>query len=99
MSQADDKIEIENINAPARTVRVDRAKFEAMRMALLAILPEGAPGATVVVQRPGHRDPASGPSPSRAILPTRPSIPQPTRPAASTCQKVRALGYSLIMPS
>ncbi|WP_417407989.1 DUF6958 family protein [Hoeflea sp.] len=47
MSRADDKIEIENINTPARTVRVDRAKFEAMRMALLAILPEGAPGATV----------------------------------------------------
>lgn len=40
----DDKIEIENINTPGRTERVDRAKYLAMRDALLAVLPEEAPG-------------------------------------------------------
>jgi len=43
----DDKIEIENVNSPGRTARVDRAKYEAMRQALLAILPAQAPGLTV----------------------------------------------------
>ncbi|WP_439498442.1 DUF6958 family protein [Bosea sp. (in: a-proteobacteria)] len=43
----DDKIEIENVNTPGRTERVDRAKYLAMREALLAILPGEAPGLTV----------------------------------------------------
>lgn len=43
----DDKIEIENINTPGRTERVDRAKYEAMREALVAVLPADAPGLTV----------------------------------------------------
>ncbi|MCR9124373.1 MAG: hypothetical protein NXH91_19100 [Phyllobacteriaceae bacterium] len=43
----DDKIEIENINTPGRTERVDRAKYEAMREALVAVLPAEAPGLTV----------------------------------------------------
>ncbi|WP_426000119.1 DUF6958 family protein [Caulobacter sp. DWR1-3-2b1] len=42
-----DKIEIENINTPGRTQRVDRAKYLAMRESLLAILPSDAPGITV----------------------------------------------------
>ena len=41
------KIEIENINTPGRTERVDRAKYEAMRDAILSTLPKGAPGLTV----------------------------------------------------
>ena len=44
---ADDKIEIENFTSPGRTYRVDRAKFEAMRDALLKVLPAEEPGLTV----------------------------------------------------
>ena len=47
MANENDKIEIENINTPGRTERVDRAKFEAMRDAILATLPKGSPGVTV----------------------------------------------------
>lgn len=43
----DDKIVIENVNIPGRTERVDRAKYMAMREALLAILPAKAPGLKV----------------------------------------------------
>lgn len=41
------KIEIENVNTPGRTERVDRAKYLAMREALLAVLPDEAPGLKV----------------------------------------------------
>lgn len=44
MAAKGDKIEIENINTPGRTERVDRTKYEAMRTALMAVLPIGAPG-------------------------------------------------------
>jgi hypothetical protein len=44
---SNDKIEIENVNSPGRTERVDRAKYEAMRKALLAVLPTAAPGMKV----------------------------------------------------
>jgi hypothetical protein len=43
----DPKIEIQNVNSPGRTERVDRAKYEAMRDALLAVLPDAAPGLKV----------------------------------------------------
>ena len=43
----DDKIEIENVNKPGKSERVDRAKYQAMRKALLAALPDEAPGLTV----------------------------------------------------
>ena len=42
-----DKIEIENVNSPGRIERVDRAKYEAMREALLSVLPKTSPGLTV----------------------------------------------------
>jgi hypothetical protein len=42
-----DKIEIENFTSPGRTVRVDRAKYEAMREALLSVLPAAPPGIAV----------------------------------------------------
>lgn len=42
-----DKIEIENANHPGKTERVDRAKYEAMRRALMAVLPDRSPGMTV----------------------------------------------------
>ena len=47
MSGKDDRIEIENFTSPGRTHRVDRSKYEAMRDALLAVLPDTEPGLTV----------------------------------------------------
>lgn len=47
MSKQDDKIEVENVNTPGRVTRVNRAKYEAMRGALLPALPKEAPGMTV----------------------------------------------------
>ena len=47
MSASDDKIEIENFTSPDWRGRVDRAKYEAMRDALLAVLPDEGPGLTV----------------------------------------------------
>lgn len=44
---SEEKIEIENVNAPGRTERVDRRKYEAMRDALLAVLPDQTPGLKV----------------------------------------------------
>lgn len=43
----DTKIVIETVNKPGHTERVDRAKYEDMRAALLATLPPEPPGATV----------------------------------------------------
>lgn len=43
----DDTIEIESITTPGRTERVNRAKYLAMREALLAVLPASAPGLKV----------------------------------------------------
>lgn len=47
MADNADKIEIENVMSPGRTQRVNRAKYEAMREALLSVLPPQAPGLTV----------------------------------------------------
>lgn len=47
MSVESDKIEVENIMSPGRVHRVNRAKYEAMRAALLSVLPKSPPGLTV----------------------------------------------------
>lgn len=47
MTKADARIEIENAVTPAHRQRVDRAKYEAMREALMAVLPAEGPGMTV----------------------------------------------------
>ncbi|MGP1397829.1 MAG: DUF6958 family protein [Inquilinaceae bacterium] len=47
MADAAEKIEIQNVSSPHHVVRVDKAKYEAMRDALLAVLPATAPGLTV----------------------------------------------------
>ncbi|HYE44333.1 MAG TPA: hypothetical protein VEA44_01025 [Caulobacter sp.] len=39
-----EKIEVENVIQPGKTYRVDRAKYEAMRAAMLAALPTAGPG-------------------------------------------------------
>ena len=46
-----EKISIENVIRPGKTYRADRAKYEAMRKALLAVLPAEAPGLTVLDAR------------------------------------------------
>lgn len=47
MSDADSKITIESATSPGHTQRVDRAKYMAMRKALIAVLPTAPPGITV----------------------------------------------------
>ena len=44
---SDDKIEIENVNTPGRTERVDRTKYIAMGDAFIAVLPNAAPELTI----------------------------------------------------
>jgi len=41
-----EKIAVENINTPGKTTHVDRAKYTAMKVAMLATLPKAAPGMT-----------------------------------------------------
>ena len=47
MPDTDDKIAIQSITSPGRTERVDRAKYMAMRAALIDALPADQPGLTV----------------------------------------------------
>jgi hypothetical protein len=42
----DDRITVENVNTPGRTERVNRAKYQAMHSAMLAVLPKEPPGLT-----------------------------------------------------
>lgn len=42
-----EKIEIENVGQPGKTYRVDADKFSAMKAAVLAALPQAAPGMSV----------------------------------------------------
>lgn len=44
MPANDNKIEVENVNTPGRTTRVNRPKYEAMREAILKVIPQGEPG-------------------------------------------------------
>jgi hypothetical protein len=43
---AGQKIEIENVNQPGQVTRVDSGKYEAMKGALLEVLPTASPGLT-----------------------------------------------------
>ena len=47
MSDGGDKIAIQSITTPGLIQNVDRAKYTAMRKALLSVLPAQAPGMTV----------------------------------------------------
>ncbi|HEV7309794.1 DUF6958 family protein [Ensifer sp.] len=47
MAPQAEKIEIRNVVSPGHITRVDRVKYEAMREALLAVLPPTSPGLTV----------------------------------------------------
>lgn len=46
-----EKIEIENFTSPGQVLKVDRAKYLAMRGALLAVLPAEAPGLTAAAAK------------------------------------------------
>lgn len=47
MAEKSDRIEVLSATSPGHVVHLDRAKFEAMRDALLAVLPAEPPGLTV----------------------------------------------------
>jgi len=47
MPDADSRVAIQSITSPHQTQRVDRAKYMAMREALMAVLPRTSPGRTV----------------------------------------------------
>lgn len=42
-----DKIDVENVNTPGKSTRVDAAKYKAMHDAMLGVLPSEAPGMKV----------------------------------------------------
>jgi hypothetical protein len=44
MGDSDDKITVENVNVPGSTSRVNAAKYQAMKQAMLRVLPKEAPG-------------------------------------------------------
>ncbi|MGD2058493.1 MAG: hypothetical protein PVI04_07145 [Anaerolineales bacterium] len=44
MDAKDEKVVVENINVPGRTTRVDAAMYNAMKDAMLKVLPATAPG-------------------------------------------------------
>lgn len=46
MTDPKDKIEVRNATSPGHITRVDRAKYQAMHKALLAVLPGTPPGMT-----------------------------------------------------
>lgn len=46
MASKDEKIEVENINVPGQVTRVNGAKYAAMKVAFLKILPTQSPGLT-----------------------------------------------------
>lgn len=46
MTESDDKIAVENVNVPGQTTRVNAAKYQAMKDAMLRVLPTAAPGLT-----------------------------------------------------
>ncbi|WP_394171026.1 DUF6958 family protein [Saccharospirillum alexandrii] len=47
MVSSPEKVAMENINSPGHVVRVDKRKYEAMKTALLAVIPNTEPGLTV----------------------------------------------------
>jgi hypothetical protein len=47
MSKTAAKIKIENVLQPGKTYSADPAKYEAMKQAVLAVLPKKSPGLTV----------------------------------------------------
>ncbi len=44
MARQDEKIIVENVNVPGRTTQVNKAMYDAMKQAMLKVLPSKAPG-------------------------------------------------------
>jgi hypothetical protein len=53
MSSTIERIEIENIASPGHVMRVDKAKYDAMKQAILAVVPQDEPGMTVAEIKAG----------------------------------------------
>ena len=51
MSENDEKITVENVNVPGKTSRVNAAKYQAMKQAMLQVLPSEEPGLTQAEMR------------------------------------------------
>ena len=69
MANPTDRIEVRNITSPHHVSHVDRAKYMAMRAALLAVLPDTPPGLTVAGAQAAllaHLDPALFPGGAKA---------------------------------
>jgi hypothetical protein len=47
MKKPEARVEMRNIKSPGHVVRVDPAKYESMRRAILSVLPRKSPGLTV----------------------------------------------------
>ena len=51
MPQSSDRVQIQNVMSPHHVQNVDRNKYEAMRTALLAVVPATSPGVTLAEAR------------------------------------------------
>ncbi len=65
---ADETMEIRNVGQPGKTYRVNAAKFRAMQAAMMAVLPDAAPGMAV----------------ADLIAAVRPALPQDLFPGGDT---------------
>ena len=69
MTDTSDKITVRNINAPQHITQVDRAKYLGMHAALMAVLPDTAPGLTPAQAQAAllpHLDPSLFPGGAKA---------------------------------
>ncbi|MCZ4257192.1 hypothetical protein O4H53_16710 [Sulfitobacter sp. G21635-S1] len=65
----DDRVEVENPNTPGRSQRLSRVKYDAMRAALLRVLPDDPPGLKVAEAKAAllpHLDATSFPGGEKA---------------------------------
>lgn len=53
MSKTIERVEMHNVMSPGHVVRVDKARYDAMKDAMLAVVPEAEPGLTVAEIKAG----------------------------------------------
>jgi len=53
IAKTDERVEMHNVMSPGHVVRVDKAKYDAMKEALLAVMPAAEPGLTVAEVKAG----------------------------------------------
>lgn len=51
-----EKIEVQNVNVPGHVTRVDAAKYDAVKVLMLKVMPVGAPGLTAAQIKDAIRD-------------------------------------------